>query len=479
MPTNSQQMAVVQSPGMVQSPQMINTFVQAAGRPLYGSSSPSRPLSQQQMNMHRGRVISTSFPPAGYPLIPRLGQRIERNDWPHSHHEKTSLLMSLHQAHVRSPDRAKRQGYENDERHYQAVRSFALPPVQAAFSHDWEFTISDEDFSLLSKDTRTPVAGREALLPIHEYTNGSLRYRLRCWQLKKAGSELTESEWVVMDMCWPQDIFVLCNEQPLTIRKAPQHGKDQPVELTGLVVAGTNKLRVVAPRLSEKKSPHFYLAVEVLETLSHSEILDRTWKQGLVSCDETLNKIQTQVNAIAREDEDTIAVTDRNGNVVSDLSIDMTDPFSSSIFTIPARGKTCTHMECFDLETWLNTRPRKQILKCQHRVSGGCDRDSEPSQVDKWRCPICYKDARPGSLLIDSFLHNVRLQLGKQNKLDTKSILVAADGNWRPVVEPVDDDAGSDGDTPAPFKRGPIAALQKKPSKSASVERTVEIIELD
>jgi zinc finger MIZ domain-containing protein len=52
----------------------------------------------------------------------------------------------------------------------------------------------------------------------------------------------------------------------------------------------------------------------------------------------------------------------------------------------------------------------------------------EPSNPDKWKCPICFKDARPYSLRIDIFLLSVRRQLEKEGKLYTKCVLVAADG---------------------------------------------------
>ncbi|KAH8742696.1 hypothetical protein F5883DRAFT_366563, partial [Diaporthe sp. PMI_573] len=95
-------------------------------------------------------------------------------------------------------------------------------------------------------------------------------------------------------------------------------------------------------------------------------------------------------------DEDGIAVIDRSGVTVSELSIDLTDPFSASIFSIPAHGLACTHMECFDLETWLNTRPIKQAIN---------------NGPQYWECHICFGDARPRSLRIDSFLVSVRKKL--------------------------------------------------------------------
>ncbi|ROV94574.1 hypothetical protein VMCG_08183 [Cytospora schulzeri] len=269
------------------------------------------------------------------------------------------------------------------------------------------------------------------------------------------------------------------NSRPekLVVRRGTHHGKDLPVELTDFMVPGVNMLKVALTSAApHKKAKRFYMAVEILETFSHSQVLRHVWANGLSDREETLEKIRKRVNAVPEEDG--IAVIDRTGTTTSELSIDLTDPFSAAIFAVPARGATCTHMECFDLETWLNTRPTKQAVKCGHMKTCTCPKYVEPSDPDKWKCPICFADARPRSLRIDRFLLDVRQRLEELNKLDTKSILVAVDGTWRPVAEMVDDDdAGSDGD--GPTNRGPVAALRKEPSKSASVERAVEIIEID
>ncbi|KAH8750283.1 hypothetical protein F5883DRAFT_691681 [Diaporthe sp. PMI_573] len=91
----------------------------------------------------------------------------------------------------------------------------------------------------------------------------------------------------------------------------------------------------------------FHLAVEVVETLSHSAVLEQVWATGVVDSAETLEEIRKRIQAVP--DEDGIAVIDRSGVKASELSIDLTDPFSASIFSIPARGSAYTHMECFDL----------------------------------------------------------------------------------------------------------------------------------
>ena len=388
-------------------------------------------------------------------------------------------MMSLHQAHARSPDRTRRADKEA-ERHYQAIRSFAIEPFRLVYFHELELVVAPETHSLLCKMKELPrLSGKPSASTAHEYTNGSLRYRLRCCRID-TDKAVTESDWVTKETSWPDHIFPHFNGEKLVVRRGTHHGKDLPVELTDFVVPGVNKLKVAtmqAGPTADKMVRRFHLAVEVLETFSHSAILEHVWATGVVDSAQILDKIRKRIDAVP--DEDGIAVIDQSGVTASELSIDLTDPFSASIFSIPVRGSACTHMECFDLETWLNTRPIKQAIKYGQQHVCTYPKRLEPSEPDRWKCPICFADARPRSLRIDSFLLGVRRQLEEQNKLDTKSILVAADGTWRPVIEPADDgDDGSDGDGPVP--KGPVVTLRKRPSKASSVERAaVEVIELD
>jgi hypothetical protein len=105
--------------------------------------------------------------------------------------------------------------------------------------------------------------------------------------------------------------------------------------------------------------------------------------------------------------------------------------------------------------------------------------------VDVWKCPLCGADARPYSLRLDEFLVTVRAELEKQNNLDVKAILVAADGTWRPKPEPRPahkrkSTTGEDGD-----EDGEAERIRKKRSVSAAGGPTagnkaaVEVIELD
>lgn len=97
------------------------------------------------------------------------------------------------------------------------------------------------------------------------------------------------------------------------------------------------------------------------------------------------------------------------------------------------------HIDCFDLETFLQTRRRKGNV----------------SVADQWRCPICNADARPPQLIVDGFLEEVRATLEKQGALQTRAIVVQQDGSWKPKAEVRDPNGVSD-DDPAPTKVQPL-----------------------
>ena len=156
--------------------------------------------------------------------------------------------------------------------------------------------------------------------------------------------------------------------------------------------------------------------------------------------------------------------------VSSDISVDLSDPFTARIFETPVRGSNCLHRECFDLETFLITRNSKP------------KRPQQPCMIDVWKCPLCGRDARPYSLQIDDFLASVRARLAEQDNLDVKAIWIDVDGNWYPKEIPrssvkrshPDDSEDSSDDEGARKQRALSAANQTR-----SINKVVEVIDLD
>ncbi|KAI1822102.1 hypothetical protein F4861DRAFT_532451 [Xylaria intraflava] len=352
-------------------------------------------------------------------LIPIHGYRIGPQDYPHSPYEKRSVDNSLHQAHLRSPKRILKVHLTTTpwERYY-----------QAACLYEFTFELANEIIEKLSFNERSLGEA----IPVNRFSDGSLQIRLRC-----CNRPITAT--------WPEHMFISLNDQVVELKRKQHHSRDIPADVSSFVRPGINTLSVsILPPRSQRHSHPPHLAVEIVEVLSHSSILQMTREV-----------VQKRLASGLSTDDG--------------LSIDLVDPFVFKIFTVPVRGKACTHLECFDLENWLKTRlGKKSSCACGRRPDCKCPK--EPSFVDKWKCPLCNHDARPYSLRIDEFLMEVRNRLEQDNQLLTKSITVFADGSWKANDSVEDDISDNDSDTTS------MRAASKSTPKPPALR---EVIELD
>lgn len=399
-------------------------------------------------------------------LIPPPGMRINVQDYPHTPYDRRSVDSSLHQAHLRSPKRIL--GIPSTvtppERHYQAIKDFALEPTPLApqtYLNRFTFEIAG---TVLQKLTFDEVIAGET---VNRFSDGSLRIRLRCCHQPTIADTIPDHVWATLDTAWPDHIFINLNDQVIETKRKQHHFRDLPIDVSSFICSGTNTLCIstLAPGRQQKSARISYVAVEIIETLSHSSILRMIHASGSTPASETRELIQRRLSGSllnSAGDDDDLEIPSEG------ISVDLADPFTATIFEVPVRGKACTHLECFDLENWLNTRLGKKSL-CVCR-SSNCRCPKEPSFVDKWRCPLCNGDARPYSLRIDEFLLEVRNRLEKNNQLRTKSIMVLADGSWKANDSPDDDDSDIDSDDNG------VRATSKATSKH-SLPR--DIIQLD
>jgi zinc finger MIZ domain-containing protein len=423
----------------------------------YSNSIGNRfPSDRQPQQLGAGRMTTPSAP-----LIPKTSY-VPPPQAP------IPEMNALHQAHLRSPYLVAADSppllaqLDSAYRYYQVIKDFAVAP----------FTLS-KDLSVWKLEFRVPeaifykIAGcrlMSANAPAtREVRSGSLQYRMRCVQLKNPQGKCDPSDWVVSDTAWPASIFFKINNTHLDIRRKILHGKDLPLDITDHVLSqGTNNVNRVSFSITQPKKPQkeatYAFAVEIIEILHHQQIMDMCLQKQRIPAEQTINSIKASLSGSVGDDDEISMVT-------SDLTIDLADPFLARIFTTPVRGSNCLHRECFDLETYLNTRNSRQ------------KRPQQPCMVDVWKCPLCSRDARPYSLRVDDFLVSVRESLAKQNLLDTKSIAISADGTWKPKPES------------QPKKRNSSRAgmgddsedseFEKKLENIATKPMAIEIIELD
>ncbi|KAF2681053.1 hypothetical protein K458DRAFT_254796, partial [Lentithecium fluviatile CBS 122367] len=368
------------------------------GRPrLY--PTPPRPQSvpsNQQVAQH---PVKTPFPS----LLPARGVHQPQQRQPNP------ARFGLHQAHLRSPVlRAK----STDHVLYQYVKGFLKAPVRLVEAghkvEKWTFNMTRDHFWRIPRDTPNGVGSP----PTRVIDENSWLLRLRCvkWTSPQAPTDHT---WATADTSWIPYSYLTFNNQNLQVRKKLHHGKDLPIDLSPFVKEGENTLEIAIMRQNKDENYRKYLlAIEILGVKSHTAIKDECQRSNRVDASTTIEFIKRKLSSASDDDE--IAIVESN------LTINLFDPFSASkMCDIPVRGKACLHYDCFDLDTFLHTRERK----------------GDVSAADQWKCPICNNDARPQHLNVDGFLDHVRAELYERGLQDTRAIIVAQDGSWKPKAE--------------------------------------------
>jgi len=263
----------------------------------------------------------------------------------------------------------------------------------------WEFVLDEEDMRSIARDAPGPTLWRAVRHVVH----GTRTFRLRCLKLHDSQKLPSQEEWVVADHVWPGSLTVLMNDTAQELRRKSHHGKDLPIDVTSYIQKDRNSLTVAILGLPDNSPESVVVAIEIIQMTDLNHI-----KANIPTLD-----VETAKHRIKEQTEN----RDANIEVLNpQIAIDLTDPFTARIYSVPVRGKQCRHSQCFDLDTFLQTRFGKNTNK--------------PCNPDSFRCPICGGDVRPPKLVKDGFLMAVRQELEMKGRLDVKAIILHESGAW-------------------------------------------------
>lgn len=408
----------------------------------FGPCAPAQPSVSPSMSQQPNPRYSPLIPPLGYSQLPPA--------------QPIPNTSALHQAHLRSPvlnviKPSNKVG--NSPKLFQYVKKLALNPKpldQRLSSYAWGFCISAEEYQLRATDTRSPNGAPSQ----RTIRLGSQTYRLRCFEYTAINSGDHESQWFAAETTWPANVLICINAKDVEVRRKVHHGKDLPVDLTPYILEGTNQLQMWVLRSPQEHEGHicYSVGVEVIETTDYQRI-----KEGATT------RASAETKALIKQ---SMSSSDPDVQIVNDsVNVDLIDPYTARIFEVPARGKSCRHHQCFDLDTFLQTR------RCKH--------PDWPGLPDEWKCPICSADARPQNLLIDGFFIDVREELKKLNRLeDARAIVFEKSGEWH-VKEQEETEESGDGSGRRPSSASAVTAAVGKVDVQPRQESVVIEIEDD
>ncbi|CAO2658172.1 Nn.00g074320.m01.CDS01 [Neocucurbitaria sp. VM-36] len=367
--------------------------------------SSQRPTQQPRVPSARSRQPVPLLPPPGWT------QPQQRQPNP--------ARFGLHNAHLRSPIL---QAQSSPSPLYHFVVGCTVSPTRLS---DAGRAIERRTFTLSSEEMQTipkTLPGAQGGPDIRSVNDKSKTVRLRCIKWPSTDAMPKEHIWAVTDTTWIPYSFITFNGTSLHQRKKVHNGKDLPIDLTGLLKEGENVLEIAVMAQSHETSYLNYLvAVEVLGFQTHDSIKQTCVSTKHIPAERIVDSIKRKLSGTSEDDEICI--------VESNLTINLFDPFSASkMCDIPVRSTACLHNDCFDLETFLQTRRRA----------------GDSSVADQWRCPICNADARPQRLFVDGFIEDVQRKLQEQGLARTRAIIVQHDGEWKPKPEVRDPNGVSD-----------------------------------
>ena len=353
------------------------------------------PVPRQLLN--GDRFVSLP-PPNSFASLPRI---------------PTPVATALHQSYAKSPQPS----FVNPEVPQEHIKSFRF--VRTAFvrqalsssshSFDWIKIIDNKDAEKFAKDAIGPLG-----LPYRTVTNGSYLCRIRCIKLP-GPLTISESNWILADTCWPSNVVVNLNGRSLEIRRKSHYGKDLPIDVTSFVKGGENRITAAVLGFPADRTEHYLVGLEILQINDVPHIKAQIVVLKLQDCRERILE--------------RFCSTDPDIEVVQPtIVLDMTDPFTSRIFDTPVRGKKCTHTQCFDLDTFLQSR--------------GSPDSGEPCHAEQFKCPICKGDVRPHMMGVDSFLAKIRADLAEMGRLDAKAVMLKEDGSFEIKEEEKEAESG-------------------------------------
>ncbi|RAH40309.1 MIZ zinc finger domain protein, partial [Aspergillus brunneoviolaceus CBS 621.78] len=412
-PTMAHMSVTVPSPGFIPSPTV--TPGQGPGHPrrpsVQAEAAQQAILAMRQTSRPGALRPTPSKPSTSTLLLPASGKKMPANAPP-----LHPLRDALHQVDLREPVhqlvRRDSTGQAQETKLFQYLDSFALMPRPLGrfeCQFHWSFTLSQEAADRLPAPSQK--SSGELSHPVRVLMDGQQLYRMRCISVSPdTKPPIDESTWSRAACAWPSVIYIFVNDTELFVRRKLHHQKDVPLDITPHLRAGENRISMHFIRdAAEQKDKLYAAAVEIAQIAALEPVMALA---QTLQADNSRRQIHQRLEQSSRnenEDDDLHVVS-------SDLMINLVDPFTAHVFKQPVRGQLCLHSECFDHETFIQTRAG---------VSG------PRALPNDWRCPICQGDARPQMLVRDEFMVDVHKELVRTNQLDdARAIRVALDGSW-------------------------------------------------
>ncbi|KAI3362465.1 hypothetical protein L3Q82_012756 [Scortum barcoo] len=205
-----------------------------------------------------------------------------------------------------------------------------------------------------------------------------------------------------MNTNWPASVQVSVNATPLCIERGDNKTSHKPLYLKQVCQPGRNTVQITVTACC---CSHLFV-LQLVHRPSVRSVLQGLMKKRLLPAEHCITKIKR--NFSSGTIPGTPGLNGEDGVEQTAIKVSLKCPITFRRIQLPARGHDCRHIQCFDLESYLQ-------LNCERGT---------------WRCPVCNKTALLEGLEVDQYMLGILVYI--QNS-EYEEITIDPVCGWRPV----------------------------------------------
>ncbi|KAM8852836.1 zinc finger MIZ domain-containing protein 1a isoform 4-T4 [Synchiropus picturatus] len=206
-----------------------------------------------------------------------------------------------------------------------------------------------------------------------------------------------------MNTNWPASVQVSVNATPLTIERGDNKTSHKPLHLKHVCQPGRNTIQITVTACC---CSHLFV-LQLVHRPSVRSVLQGLLKKRLLPAEHCITKIKRNFSSVAASTGST-TLNGEDGVEQTAIKVSLKCPITFRRIQLPARGHDCKHVQCFDLESYLQ-------LNCERGT---------------WRCPVCNKTALLEGLEVDQYMWGI---LNAIQNSEFEEVTIDPTCSWRPV----------------------------------------------
>ncbi|XP_076154224.1 zinc finger MIZ domain-containing protein 1-like isoform X1 [Alosa pseudoharengus] len=207
-----------------------------------------------------------------------------------------------------------------------------------------------------------------------------------------------------MNTNWPASVQVSVNATPLTIERGDNKTSHKPLHLKQVCQPGRNTIQITVTACC---CSHLFV-LQLVHRPSVRSVLQGLLKKRLLPAEHCITKVKRNFSSVAASSGNT-TMNGEDGVEQTAIKVSLKCPITFRRIQLPARGHDCKHVQCFDLESYLQ-------LNCERGT---------------WRCPVCNKTALLEGLEVDQYMWGI---LNAIQNSEFEEVTIDPTCSWRPVA---------------------------------------------